>query len=186
MKDMKVRCIEAIRRDALLFGDFTLKSGAKSTHYIDLKKGNLSSRNLPLFVQGLIGLVGQDLQFVDAFGGPMSGADPLVSGCLMAVNAIGLDCDGFLIRPQPKDHGTQNLIEGRLEKGMWVVVIEDVTTTGASAFKAVEEVRKVGAHVCKVLAVLDRGTNTKQWFRERGIKYASLLHLDDVLKPEER
>jgi orotate phosphoribosyltransferase len=186
MENLKPRLIEAIRNDALLFGDFHLRSGGISKYYVNLKRGNLRSRNLPLFVQGLVSKVGYNLLNVDAFGGPMSGADPLVSGILMAMNAIGHDCDGFLIRPEPKDHGTESVVEGRLEKGMLVVVVEDVTTTGASALKAVEEVMKARATVLKVLAVLDRGTDTKAKFREQGLEYESLLHIDDVLKPEER
>lgn len=182
---MKEMLVKAVREDALLFGDFTLKSGAKSRYYIDLKRGCLRGRNLQLFVAGLLCELGSEVEGVDAFGGPMSGADPLVAGVLMALAGAGRDLPGFLVRPEPKDHGTGKLVEGRLQEGMRVVLIEDVTTTGASVLRAVAEVEKAGARVVKVLAVLDRGLKTKDLFATHGLDYASLLTIDDVLNAEE-
>ena len=89
----------------------------------------------------------------DAIGGPTFGADPIVAGILMLINSIG-----FMVRKEPKDHGNTNLIEGPVEPGMNVVIVEDTVTTGGSAKKAIKAARDFGLNVKAVGSIFFRGT----------------------------
>ena len=88
---------------------------------------------------------------MDAIGGLTLGADPITS----AVVTLG-NVPGFIVRKKAKEHGTQQKIEGIIEKGFDVVIVEDVATTGASALQAIEAVEAFGAKVIKVISVVDR------------------------------
>jgi len=88
---------------------------------------------------------------VDAIGGLTLGADPITS----AVVTLG-DIPGFIVRKKEKEHGTKQKIEGLIEKGWNVVIVEDVATTGASAMEALLAAEAVGAKVVKVISVVDR------------------------------
>jgi orotate phosphoribosyltransferase len=112
---------------SILKGDFTLVSGKKSTYYINGKMTTLHSRGLNLSARLLLENF-SDLEY-DGFAGPVIGADPII-GALLALSAErGEEKEGFLIRKEAKGHGTQKLVEGKLETGMKVIIVEDVVTT---------------------------------------------------------
>lgn len=180
--------IEAVREKSLMFGDFVLKSGAKSTFYLNIRKLTLS-HYAPLVTRLVLkemNLMSGGLSSLQAVGGPTLGADPIVSNVVYALANIGKDVNGFLVRKAVKDHGTKELIEGNLNPGDFTVIIEDVTTTGGSAMEAVKAAKDAGAMVMGVVAVLDRGENTKQTFFKEGLNYRAVLTLDDVVTPAEQ
>jgi len=88
---------------------------------------------------------------VEAIGGLTLGADPITS----SVVALS-DIPGFIVRKKAKEHGTGQKIEGLIDKGWHVVIVEDVATTGGSALQAIEAVEAIGAKVVKVISVVDR------------------------------
>lgn len=88
---------------------------------------------------------------MDAIGGLTLGADP-ITGAVVALS----DIPGFIVRKKEKEHGTKQKIEGLLEPGWNVVIVEDVSTTGASALQAIEAVEALGAKIIKVISVVDR------------------------------
>ena len=140
---------------AVKTGEFTLSSGKKSNFYVDCRKVTLHPQGAKLI--GKIILEKLNGQKVDAIGGLTLGADPITS----TVVALS-DIPGFIVRKKAKEHGTQQKIEGIIEKGFNVVVVEDVATTGASALQAVEAVEAIGAKVVKVISVVDREEGASQ------------------------
>lgn len=134
---------------AVRFGEFTLSSGKKSNFYVDCRKVTLHPQGAKLIGKIILEKI-KGLK-VDAIGGLTLGADPITS----AVVTLS-DIPGFIVRKKAKEHGTQQKIEGLIEKGWSVVIVEDVATTGASALQAVEAAEAVGAKVVKVISVVDR------------------------------
>ncbi|OGC21504.1 orotate phosphoribosyltransferase [candidate division WOR-1 bacterium RIFOXYB2_FULL_42_35] len=134
---------------AVKTGDFTLSSGKKSNFYVDCRKVTLHPQGAKLIGKIILEKI-KDLK-VDAIGGLTLGADPITS----AVVTLG-NVPGFIVRKKAKEHGTQQKIEGIIEKGFDVVIVEDVATTGASALQAIEAVEAFGAKVIKVISVVDR------------------------------
>lgn len=171
------RLIELFRQRALKFGDFTLASGKKSTYYLDGKQITLHSEGLKLVSEGLLDLL-SDVSFT-AFGGMTIGADPIVGGVLTAAAARDRELIGFLVRKEPKGHGTQRYIEGPLTPGQSVVVVDDVVTTGGSALQAVDRVQEFGATVVGVVGVIDRCEGGAAAFAARNLPFRSLLSIRD-------
>jgi orotate phosphoribosyltransferase len=174
--------IRLFHERALKFGDFTLASGKKSTYYLDGKQITLHSAGLRLVSEGLLDL----LEGVDyaAIGGMSIGADPIVGGVLTAAAARGRRLDGFLVRKEPKGHGTKQYIEGPVEAGAKVVVIDDVVTTGGSALMACDRMEEFGCEVVCVVGIVDRKEGGAANFAARGFNFRSLLTIEDFgIKP---
>lgn len=177
--------------NALKYGDFTLASGQKSTYYVDGKQLSLNSKVLAEVCRQMAFAIYNKHPIIDAIGGPELGAVPIVGGLLahwgIVLKLWGYtnDIKGFIVRKQAKGHGLQKLVEGPLDPEMVhnVVVVEDVTTTGASAMKAVQAVEDLGHCVKAVATVVDREQGARQLFEDRGITFISLLSASDFVKP---
>lgn len=134
---------------AVKTGEFTLASGKKSNFYIDCRKVTLHPEGAKLIGRVILDKI-KGLK-VDAVGGLTMGADPITSSIIMLS-----DIPGFIVRKKSKEHGTQQKIEGVIEPGMKVVIVEDVATSGSSALQAIQAVEEFGAKVIKVISVVDR------------------------------
>jgi orotate phosphoribosyltransferase len=88
----------------------------------------------------------------------------------------------FYVRKEAKDHGTESLVDGYLETGAKVAILEDVTTTGGSAMQAVEEVRAAGGTVALVLSILDRGEGAAELYEAAGVPFKSLFRAEEFLR----
>lgn len=173
----KQELIGLFHQRALKFGDFTLASGKKSTYYLDGKQISLHSTGLRQVSLGLLELLA-DVQF-DAIGGMVIGADPIVGGVLVAAAEQNRSLDGFLVRKEPKGHGTQRYIEGPVKPGAKVVVIDDVVTTGGSALQAVDRLIEFGCEVVCVVGIVDRKEGGAANFAARNLPFRSLLSIED-------
>ena len=169
--------IELFRERALKFGDFTLASGKKAKYYLDGKQITLHSRGLRLVSEGLLALM--DGIDASAIGGMSIGADPIVGGMLAIAAGQGRELSGFLVRKEPKGHGTQKYIEGPVTPGQKVVIVEDVVTTGGSSIQAAERAREFGLEVVLVLAIIDRMEGGRENFEQAGYPFKSLLTITD-------
>lgn len=169
--------IRLFHQRALKFGDFTLASGKKSTYYLDGKQISLHSAGLRLVSHGLLDLL-SDLSY-DAIGGMTIGADPIIGGVLVAAAERNTSLDGFLVRKEPKGHGTQRYIEGPVTPGANVVVIDDVVTTGGSALLAVDRILEFGCKVVCVVGIVDRKEGGAENFAARGLPFRALLTIED-------
>ncbi len=174
----RARLIEIITaRSFTKGGEIKLASGRSSSFYFNMKPTMLHPEGARL-IGSLIcsALEGKD---VDMVGGLEMGAVPLATAVAVASHAAGWPLPAFFVRKQAKEHGTQSLVEGLPKgetlKGRRVVILEDVTTTGGSAMKAIDAVRADGAIVERVITVVDRLEGAAETFKAAGIPFEPLL-----------
>lgn len=110
------------------------------------------------------------------------GAVPLIAPVAMQSRKFGRALAGFFVRKTVKDHGTKKRIDGNDIAGKTVIILEDVTTTGASAMDAVKAVTEAGAKVALVLSILDRGEGAAELYARTGIPFRSLFTAEEFLR----
>ena len=169
--------IDLIRARALKFGGFTLASGRKSTYYLDGKQDTLNAQGLLQISFGILDLLGS-VEY-SGFGGMSIGADPVVGGVLAVAATQNLELQGFMVRKEAKGHGTQRYVEGPVQPGDRVVIVDDVVTTGGSAIQAVERVEEFGCSVVHAVGIVDRLQGGQEAFHLRGIPFSTLLTIED-------
>jgi orotate phosphoribosyltransferase len=169
---------DLIRRKALRFGQFTLASGKTSTYYLDCRKVTLDPVGAQLIGEGILEILLRG-SFPDAVGGMAIGADPITAAVVTMSAVRGTPIRGFMVRKEAKGHGTQQFIEGPVEPGDRVAIVEDVITTGGSALKAIERAEAFGLHVTKVIGIIDRLEGGSQAFVDRGYLFESLFTIRD-------
>jgi orotate phosphoribosyltransferase len=118
-----------------------------------------------------------------AVGGMTLGADPVAYAIARASLGSSLPLDGFTIRKKPKDHGRGRQIEGCFEKGMRVVVVEDVITTGGSSLLAINVLLREGAAIAGILTVVDREEGGRKVLEATGLEVRSILTLSELTAP---
>lgn len=169
--------ITLVREKALRFGDFTLASGKKAKYYLDCKQITLDAEGARLIGEGMLDLIADNLP--DAVGGMAIGADPITAAIITVAGFRGLPLKGFMVRKEAKGHGTQKFVDGPVEAGQRVVIVEDVVTTGGSSLLAIERAEAIGLKVERVLAIIDRMEGGKEAFAARGYPLTSLLTIRD-------
>jgi orotate phosphoribosyltransferase len=168
MSDARSR-LRAFLDSVILRGEFTLKSGKKSSYYLDGRLITLQAEPLALMAQVMLEITANDP--VIAVGGPALGAIPIVGAVVHASAATKRPLKGFMVRSEPKDHGRGRLVEGPpLDKGAGVFLVEDVTTTGGSVLAAAHAVQaEYGVKVVRVVSLLDRQEGSADAFAAAGI-----------------
>ena len=161
-----------------------LASGKTSSFYFNMKPLLMSPEGASL-VAGLFYETLQPLR-VDYVGGVALGAVPLVSTLVMLSEASDQKMQGFFVRKEQKDHGTQVTMEGLLEgetlQGKRVAILEDVTTTGGSAMKAVQVARRAGGRVLQLLTILDREEGAADFFKKQDVPFKALMRAGQILE----
>ncbi len=170
--------VELVRKHALKFGDFTLASGKKASFYLDCRKLTLDGESANVIAGGMLQCIGDDLP--DAVGGMAIGADPITAAVITVAWQQQKTIKGFIVRKQAKEHGTQQMVEGPVEAGQRVVMLEDVVTTGGSSLRAIEHARNHGLKVDRLISIVNRGSETEKIFADVGVKYQTLLSLADL------
>src|SRR3569623_1814659 len=128
--------IHLLKRDSLRTGEFTLASGRQSHYYVDGRKVTLSADGAERIANGMLEILAHHPE-VEAVGGLTMGADPIVGAILARAHAYGrADLKGFLVRKEAKAHGTGKQVEGPVESGVTVAIVDDVATTGGSSLQA--------------------------------------------------
>ena len=161
---------------ALKFGDFTLASGAKSNYYIDIKKASTKPNVLYLISQLMAEKIQASGKIYDRIAGVVLGSVPLAAALSLAVGIPYV-----MVRKEKKDHGTSKLIEGELNKGDKVLVVEDVITSAGSVISAVAVLREAGAEVEDIISVIDRGAGGTENLKEIGVALKSLVKASELL-----
>ena len=156
---------------------FTWASGWKSPIYCDNRK-TLSYPQTRTYIKTQIArIILENYPDVEVIAGVATGA--IAQGALVA-DALGLPF--IYVRPTPKDHGLENLIEGDLKPRQKVVVIEDLISTGGSSLKAVEAIRRDGSTVLGMVAIFSYGFPVaEEKFRAAKVKLTTLCDYDAVL-----
>lgn len=178
----RARLIEIIKARSFQEGpEMKLASGKMSTFYFNMKPTMLDSEGAHLIAT----LILDQLEGVDAdiIGGLEMGAVPLAASVAAVAHGRGRKLPAFFVRKQAKEHGTKSLIEGlgpgETMSGKRVVIVEDVTTTGGSAIKAAEAIRRAGATIVRVITVVDRQDGAGQAFAAAGMAFHPLTTLAD-------
>jgi len=162
-----------IRQQSLLQNrDFLLVSGASSKFFFDMKRTVFDAEGAALVADLLFDAV--RAEDVDYVGGLETGAIPLVAA-LCARSWPERPIKGFFVRKENKGHGTDQRIDGLLERGSKVILFEDVTTTGGSAMQAVNQAQQFGCTIVKVVSLIDRLEGAEQNFRKAGIRFEALF-----------
>ena len=171
--------LELLKERAYKHGQFILSSGKESEHYVNCKPVTLSCEGNALLSHLMIKEIEDNAV---AVGGLTLGADPLVCGVAQRAYYSGnRHVDALIVRKNPKGYGTKEVIEGnKPPKGSIVTVLEDVTTTGSSAIKAVNVLRDAGYLVNRVVAIVDRCEDHKVW-EDNKLEFVSLFKLDDIV-----
>ena len=173
----KAKLLKLFQERALQFGTFTLASGKTSSYYLDGKQITLYSDGLRLVAEGLLDLL-SDVEF-DAIGGMSIGADPIVGAVLTVAAERNRELAGFMVRKEPKGHGTKKYLEGPITESMKVVVLDDVVTTGKSTLEAIQRTTDFGCEVVHAVGVVDRMEGGAENFRQQQIPFTSLLKITD-------
>jgi orotate phosphoribosyltransferase len=107
------------------------------------------------------------------------GADPITASIVVLAGQRGLPVRGFMVRKEPKTHGTGKLVEGPVAAGMTCIIVEDVITSGGSALKAVESAQEFGMQVLGVFGVIDRLEGGREAIEKAGLTLSTLLTIND-------
>lgn len=154
-----------------------LASGRISDFYFDGKQTTLHPEGAHLVAQLILEKIRQDFPEAEAIGGPTLGADPMASSVAVMSYQQGMPLPAFIVRKEPKGHGTMSWIEGarHLHQGMKVVLLEDVITTGGSILKAADRVKEAGLVPIGIVVLVDREEGGRENLESQGLKVASLL-----------
>ncbi len=154
----RARLHELLRERSFQEREITLSSGLRSNFYIDCKQVSLDAEGAHLIGNLFAAIIEEVAPAAAAVGGLTLGADPLATATSIASFQRGQPRAAFLVRKEPKGHGTGQWIEmpSDLGPGSEVVVVEDVVTTGASMLRAIERVVEAGFRVKYCLALVDR------------------------------
>jgi orotate phosphoribosyltransferase len=145
-----------LKQESLIFGDFTLASGKKSTFYFDSKRTTLLPDGAWLTAREILRLIRKERIEANAIGGLTLGADPIVCPVAALSHVEGPTLRAFIVRKETKEHGTGRRIEGNLPTGSRVIIVDDVVTTAGSTMKAIEAAEAEGHTVVAVICLVDR------------------------------
>lgn len=164
---------------ALKFGDYTLSSGKNSSYYVDLRLVSSFPHQFRKMVKKLQDLISEEIGF-DNFDCLAS----VPTGGLVIASALAMETVKPLIyvRTKPKEHGTTKSIEGVIRKGMKVLMIDDVATTGHSVIDSIKQLRDAGIVVNDVCVILNRLEGAEKALKLEGIKMHQLTDIMQITK----
>lgn len=160
-----------------------LASGRESDFYFDMKPSMLDPEGACLIARLLLDAILPAKP--DYVGGLEMGAVPITGGVCQLSFERGTPVKGFFVRKQAKGHGARKLVEGLTPKeslaGQRVIIVEDVTTTGESAWKAIEAVRETGAEIVMTVSIVDREEGAEAFFAGKNMPFRALFKASEFL-----
>lgn len=179
------RLLELLRSKSLQRGRFQLRSGRWSDYYVDGKQTTLDAEGAYLVGRILFGRIRASCaQIPGGIGGVTLGADPIVTAVSVVSYLEGCPIPGFIIRKEPKGHGTGRWIEGlgNLVPGSGVVLVEDVLTTGGTLLEGVRRVREAGFSAVRLYVLLDRQEGGRENIEAEGLALEALFTREELLR----
>jgi orotate phosphoribosyltransferase len=162
-------------------GTFTLASGRQSSLYIDARLTTMTPEGQRLIGRlGLLAIRGAGWP-ADAVGGLTLGADPIAYAICHSSADTDHPLRAFTVRKEPKAHGTGKQVEGPITSGDRVVIVEDVITTGGSATKALEAVKREGVVPLGILALVDREEGGREQLESLGLRVLALTRASQIV-----
>lgn len=168
-----------LAQHSLKFGTFTLASGKTASYYLDCRNLTLHPKGANVIAAGILERLSAMPAMPDAVGGMAIGADPITAAVVTVAGQRDLPLVGFMVRKEPKGHGTGRQVEGPVSPGQKVVIVEDVITSGGSALAAVKAAREFGLEVIGVIGIIDRLAGGQEAFAAEGIELQTLLTVRD-------
>jgi len=166
-----------LQKHSLIIGEVTLSSGTKAEYYVDARRAIMRPAGF-LAAGELIAAAATEAGAV-AVGGPVMAAIPLA--CAAIAVPGGAELVGFFVRKERKQHGLQRWVEGPVEEGAKVLVVEDTVTTGGSTVAAIELLREEGLDIVGTLCVVDRLAGGGDAIAKAAdAPYRALTTIDDV------
>ncbi len=167
-------------------GKFVLSSGKESSYYLNGKQVILSARGLYTSARLLLDRI--PARSADAVGGLSFGAAPLAAAVSAFSCCFGYPAalSSFIVRKEPKQHGTRSRIEGPFYKGVRAAVVDDVLTTGGSVLSAVKAVEEAGGIVDRIYVLADRQEGGKEALERQGYPLESLITRRDLETLDEK
>lgn len=183
LAQMQQRLKELLLQKSYRKGRIKLSSGRESDFYIDGKQTTLDAEGAFLCGHLLYALINREGQRIGGVGGMTLGADPLVTAVSIVSYLEGNPIPAFIVRKEPKSHGTENYIEGRenLTDGASVALLEDVVTTGGTLLQVIERVKIQGLKVEVVATVVDRQEGGAEALAAEGFTLLSVFTREQLL-----
>ena len=168
---------EHLLKHSVKRGDFVLKSGRRSSWFIDSKQTICRPEAMVLVAEAVLSVVPAE---ATAIGGLTMGADPVAFVTAGVAATRGRPLKAFSVRKEAKDHGGGGRIAGALDPGDKVVVTEDTVTRGTSLLEAAHAVHEVGAEVILLVAVVDRGGTVEAMAAAEGLPFRAIVTAPDL------
>ena len=169
-----------IAQRAVRRGRFQLASGREASFYIDAKQVVLDAHGAMLVGRAILERLQTLGPLPAAVGGMSIGADPITAAVVTMAGVEGIPLKGFMVRKEPKGHGLQQFIEGPVQPGQRVVIVEDVVTTGGSSLLAIDRAVEFGLVVERLVTVIDRLAGGREALAARGIPFESLVTIREL------
>ncbi len=166
----------AVRDCALLEGDFVLRSGRRSSYYLDKYRFETQPALLRELGERIAALVAGHAPQAARLAGPELGAVALAAAASLASGLPFL-----IVRKRAKDYGTENLLEGIYAAGEEICLIEDVVTTGGAAVDAVEALRAAGLECRVAVCAVDREEGGADALGRAGVRLVPLLRAGEIV-----
>jgi len=159
-----------------------LSSGVESDFYFDGKQTTLHPEGSYLTGKLFFDSI-RDVEKVEGVGGLTLGADPIATALSLVSHLEGRPVPAFIIRKEPKGHGTGAWLEGRknLAEGARVIIVEDVVTSGGSSLKAIKRAEEEGMTVLGVVTLVDREEGGRENIEQAGYWLKAIFTKSDIL-----
>lgn len=177
MSETRERVREHLLEHSVKRGNFTLKSGATSSWFIDSKQTICSAEVMLDVAMLVLGTIPED---ATAIGGLTMGADGLSFISAGVASTLGRPLRAFSVRKEVKDHGAGGRIAGVIQPGDRVVITEDTVTRGISLLEAAHVVQDAGGDVVLILALVDRGGTATALTASEGLRFQALFTAPDL------
>ena len=177
------RLLEILLKKSFKYSEepiFKLVSGRMSNYYINCKTTTLDPEAM-LLIGHLFYNKAKPLH-INAIGGLTLGADPIAFATAMVSGMQDDAINAFVVRKKAKEHGLMKWIEGNVQEGNKVVIVDDVVTTGQSTIEAIDRARESNLNVIKAIALVDRQEGGRENIEKRNISFESVFTRDDLMK----
>jgi orotate phosphoribosyltransferase len=180
---MKKQLIQLIYEKAFKYSEepvFKLVSGRMSNYYFNCKAVTLHPEGMYLIGNIIFDMI--QAAHAKGIGGLTLGADPIADAVAFTSYLRKEPVEAFVVRKTAKSHGTMQWIEGNIQAGDRVVIVDDVITTGKSTIEAINRAREAGLHIVKVIALVDRQEGGRENIEALGYKVEAVVTREEVME----